>query len=155
MFVTRGFKNSLFFVFDFLSNLDCGQWYTFWICKVFQWVPRRHKVLTHVQERLFRKVTSVSIYYFVEWLDTFSCVLRTADVTINEVNHIRCFAIAKYLILLSCLMLLLCGLPPWLSRLRVAIRRRKCPTIQQKNEWTQKWPYEKDTLAGTHIGWPW
>jgi hypothetical protein len=24
------------------------------------------------------------------------------------------------------------------SRLRVAIRRRKCPTIQQKNEWTQK-----------------
>ena len=23
-------------------------------------------------------------------------------------------------------------------RLRVAIRRRKCPTIQQKNEWTQK-----------------
>jgi hypothetical protein len=37
-----------------------------------------------------------------DWLDTFSCVLRTADVTINEVNHIRCFAIAKYLILLSC-----------------------------------------------------
>jgi hypothetical protein len=34
--------------------------------------------------------------------DTFSYVLRTADVTINEVNHIRCFAIAKYLILLSC-----------------------------------------------------
>jgi hypothetical protein len=25
-----------------------------------------------------------------------------------------------------------------LSRLRIAIRRRKCPTIQQKNEWTQK-----------------
>ena len=24
MFVTRGSKNSLFFVFDFLSNLDCG-----------------------------------------------------------------------------------------------------------------------------------
>ena len=31
MFVTRGSKNSLFSVFDFLSNLDCGQWYTFWI----------------------------------------------------------------------------------------------------------------------------
>jgi hypothetical protein len=30
---------------------------------------------------------------------------------------------------------------------RVAIRRRKCPTIQQKNEWTQKWPYKKDALA--------
>ena len=29
----------------------------------------------------------------------------------------------------------------------VAIRRRKCPTIQQKNEWTQKWSYEKDALA--------
>ena len=25
MFVTRGSKNSLFFVFDSLSNLDCGQ----------------------------------------------------------------------------------------------------------------------------------
>jgi hypothetical protein len=25
MFVTRGCKNSLFFVFDSLSNLDCGQ----------------------------------------------------------------------------------------------------------------------------------
>jgi hypothetical protein len=33
------------------------------------------------------------------------------------------------------------------SRLRVAMRRRKCPVIQQKNEWTQKWPYEKDALA--------
>ena len=54
-------------------------------------------------------------------------------------------------------------LPPWLSRLRVAIRTRKCPTIQQKNEWTQKWPYEKDALArestlcvaGALIGWLW
>ena len=25
MFVIHGSKNSLFFVFDFLSNLDCGQ----------------------------------------------------------------------------------------------------------------------------------
>ena len=25
MFVPRGSKNSLFFVFNFLSNLDCGQ----------------------------------------------------------------------------------------------------------------------------------
>jgi hypothetical protein len=33
MFVTRGSKNSLFSVFDFLSNLDCGQWYKFWICQ--------------------------------------------------------------------------------------------------------------------------
>jgi hypothetical protein len=67
-------------------------------------VPRQHKVLTHGQERLFRKVTSVSIHSFVEWLDTFSYVLRSADVTVKEVNHIRCFAIdiAKYLILLSC-----------------------------------------------------
>jgi hypothetical protein len=31
MFITCGSKNSLFFVFDFLSNLDCGQWYKFWI----------------------------------------------------------------------------------------------------------------------------
>jgi hypothetical protein len=34
MFVTRGSNNSLFFVFDSLSNLDCGQWYTFWICQI-------------------------------------------------------------------------------------------------------------------------
>jgi hypothetical protein len=46
----------------------------------------------------------VSIHSFVEWLDTFSYVLRPADVTVKEVNHIRCFAIdiAKDLILLSC-----------------------------------------------------
>jgi hypothetical protein len=56
-------------------------------------VPRRHKVLTHGQERLFRKVTSVSIHSFVEWLDTFSYVMRPTDVTVKEVNHIRCFAI--------------------------------------------------------------
>ena len=72
--------------------------------KVMQWVPRRHKVLTHGQERLFRKVTSVSIHSCVEWLDTFSYVLRPADVTVKEGNHIRCFAIdiAKDIILLSC-----------------------------------------------------
>jgi hypothetical protein len=157
MFVTCGSKNSLFYVFDSLSNLDCGQWYMavgrVWIkwgkgdefrqiskkknvfafkgctcrfkseafasfasialrpCdinfgsdKVIQWVPWRHKVLTNGQERLFRKVTSVSIHSFVEWLDTFSYVLQPADVTVKEVNHIRRFAIdiAKDLILLSC-----------------------------------------------------
>jgi glycyl-tRNA synthetase alpha subunit len=63
-----------------------------------------NKVLTYGQERLFRKVTSVPIHSFVEWLDSFSHVLRPADVTVKEVNHIRCFAIdiAKDLILLSC-----------------------------------------------------
>jgi hypothetical protein len=72
--------------------------------KVIQWVPRRHKMLTHGQERLFRKFTSVSINFVVEWLDTFSYVLLPADVTVKEVNHIRCFAIdiANDLILLSC-----------------------------------------------------
>ena len=46
----------------------------------------------------------MSIPSFGEWLDTFSYVLRPADVTGKEVNHIRCFAIdiAKYLMLLSC-----------------------------------------------------
>ena len=29
MFVSRASKNSLFYVFDSLSNLDCGQWYKF------------------------------------------------------------------------------------------------------------------------------
>jgi hypothetical protein len=63
-----------------------------------------NKVLTHGQERLFRKVTYVSIHSFVEWLDTFSYVLRPADVTVKAVSHITCFAIdiAKDLILLSC-----------------------------------------------------
>jgi hypothetical protein len=61
-------------------------------------------MLTHGQERLFRKFTSVSINFVVEWLDTFSYVLLPADVTVKEVNHIRCFAIdiANDLILLSC-----------------------------------------------------
>ena len=61
-------------------------------------------MLTHGQESLFCKDTSVSIHSFVEWLDTFSYVLRPADVTVKEVNHIRCFAIdiANDLILLSC-----------------------------------------------------
>jgi hypothetical protein len=72
--------------------------------KVIQLLPRRHKVLTHGQERLFRKVTSVSIHSFVECLDTFSYVLGPADVTVKEANHIRYFTIdiAKDLILLSC-----------------------------------------------------
>ena len=68
-----------------------------------------NKVLTHGQERLFRKVTSVPIHSFVEWLDSFTYILRPADVTVKEENHIRCFAIdipkdliAKDLILLSC-----------------------------------------------------
>jgi hypothetical protein len=104
MFVTRGSKN-----FSFLSLILFPTWIVvndinFGSTKVIQWVPQRHKVLTHGQERLFRKVTSVSIHSFAEWLDTFSYVLRPADVTVKEVNHIKCFAIdiAKGLILLSC-----------------------------------------------------
>ena len=90
MFVTRGSKNSVFFVFDFLSTLDCQfvvNDINFGSAKVIQWVPRRHKVLTHGKERLF----------------------RPADLTVKEVNHIRYLAIdiAKYLILLSCC------LPSW------------------------------------------
>ena len=38
-------------------------------------------------ERLFRKVTSVSIHSFVEWLDTFSYVLRPADVSQGGKPH--------------------------------------------------------------------
>jgi hypothetical protein len=107
MFVTHGSKNSLFFVFDFLSNLDCGQWYKFWICQshpMSALVTQSVDSWARLQERLFRKVTSVSIHSFVEWLDTFSYVLRPADVTVKEGNHIRCFAIdiAKDIILLSC-----------------------------------------------------
>ena len=53
------------------------------------------------QERPFRKVTSVSIHSFIEWLDTFPYALRPA---VKEVSHIRCFAIdiAEGLILFSC-----------------------------------------------------
>jgi hypothetical protein len=59
---------------------------------------------THTHTLLFCKITSVSIHSFVEWLDTFSYTLRPADMTVKEINHIRCFAIdiAKDLILLSC-----------------------------------------------------
>ena len=98
MFVTRGSQNSLFLslilfpTWIVVNNINFGS------TKVIQWVPGRHKV------RLFRKVTSVSIHSFVEWLDTFSYVLRSAGVKVKEVNHIRCFAIdiAKDLMPLSC-----------------------------------------------------
>jgi hypothetical protein len=110
--------------------------------KVFQWVPWRHKVLTHGQERLFRKVTSVSIHSFVERLDTFSYVLRPADVTVKEVNHIWCFAIdiAKYLILLSCRLAMehLCVL-----QLETALASKTCPNgcdvIWSIRQWTSIW----------------
>jgi hypothetical protein len=85
MFVTRGYKNSLFFVFDSLSNLDCGQWYKIWIYQSHPITHWRHQVLTHGQERLYRKVTSVSIHSFVEWLDTFCYVLRPEDVTLQTI----------------------------------------------------------------------
>jgi hypothetical protein len=101
--------NSRILRLSFLSLIFFPIWIVvndihFWTAKVIQWVPWRHKVLTHGQERFFRKVTSVSIHSFVEWLDTFSYVLRPADVTVKEVSHIRCFAIdiAKDIILLSC-----------------------------------------------------
>ena len=55
--------------------------------KVIQWVPRRHKMLTRGQERLFCKVTSVSIHSFVEWLDTFSYVLRPAMIIKEKQTH--------------------------------------------------------------------
>ena len=76
---------------SFLSLILFPTWFVvndinFWFTKDIQWMPRRHKVLTHGQERLFRKVTSVSIHSFVEWLDTFSYVLRPTDVTVKEVT---------------------------------------------------------------------
>jgi hypothetical protein len=81
-------------ILSFLSLILFPTWIVvndinFGSTKVIQWVPWRHKVLTHGQERLFRKVTPVSIHSFVEWLDTFSYVLRPADVTVKEVNYYR------------------------------------------------------------------
>ena len=104
MFVTRGSKISLFYVLILFPTWIVVNGINFGSDKVIQWVHRRHKVLTHGQERLFCKVTSVSIHSFVEWLDAFSYVLWHAPVTVKEVNHIRRFAIyiAKDLILLSC-----------------------------------------------------
>jgi hypothetical protein len=99
---TCRFKSEAFASFASIALRPCD--INFGSDKVIQWVPVGHKVLTNGQERLFRKVTSVSIHSFVEWLGIFSYVLRPADVTVKEVNHIRCFAIdiAKDLILLSC-----------------------------------------------------
>jgi hypothetical protein len=99
-------------------------------------VPRRHKVLTHGQERLFHKVTSVSILSFVEWLDTFSYVLRPADVRVKEVNHIRCFTndIAKDLILLSCRLAMehLCACCNWRQHLqRLSPHDLHWPTVDE------------------------
>jgi hypothetical protein len=81
-------------ILSFLSLILFPTWIVvndinFGSTKVIQWVPWRHKVLTHGQERLFRKVTPVSIHSFIEWLDTFSYVLRPADVTVKEVNYYR------------------------------------------------------------------
>jgi hypothetical protein len=87
-------------------------------------------VLTHGQKRLFRKVTSVSIHNFGEWLDIFSYVLQPADLTVKEVNHIRCFVIdiAKDLMLLSCVSKVVLNLFECSTRLLkilVAFRRPK------------------------------
>ena len=91
-------------------------------------------VLTHGQERLFRKVTSVSIHSFVEWLDTSSYVLRPADVTVKEVSHIRCFAIdiAKDLILLHVVLLWnTCACCNWRKHLqRLSPHGLHWPTVQ-------------------------
>jgi hypothetical protein len=55
--------------------------------------------------------TKLLIISFVEWLDTLSYVLRPEDVTVKEVNHIRCFAID-------------------ISKDRIPIRkRRSCPWV--------------------------
>ena len=105
MFVTRGSKNSLFYVFDSLSNLDCGQWYQFWIWQSHPMSPpATQSVDSRARAFFFCKVASVFIHSFDECLDTFSYILRHAPVTVKEVNHIRRFAIyiAKESILLSC-----------------------------------------------------
>jgi hypothetical protein len=91
---------------------------------------RRSPSINHV---FCRKVTSVSIHSFVEWLDTFSYVLRPADVTVKEVNHIRCFAIdiAKYIILLSCRLAMehVCVLFWILSELRYLDLHRRSASV--------------------------
>jgi hypothetical protein len=107
--------------------------------KVIQWVPRRHKVLTHWQERIFRKVTSVSIHSFVEWLDTFSYVLRPAEVTVQEVHHITVGGLQLTLqkILYSFPVILLwntCACCNWrqnLQRVRLSPHGLNWPTVNE------------------------
>jgi hypothetical protein len=84
----RNVRNSRIQNLSFLSLILFPTWIVvndinFGFTKVIQWVSWRDKVLIHGQERLFRKVTSVSIHSFVEWLDTFSYVLRPVDVTVK------------------------------------------------------------------------
>jgi hypothetical protein len=110
--------NSVFFVRSLLCPivvylLDChvcGSQYVGESVQPFNKRMNGHR--SDLTKKTLCKVTSVSIHSFVEWLDTFSYVLRSADVTVKEVNHIRCFAIdiAKYLILLSCRFALKCHL---------------------------------------------
>jgi hypothetical protein len=97
MFVTRRSKTSLFFVFDSLSNLDCGQWYKFWIYQSHPMsVPATQCWLTGKSVFFVRSLLRLFILLLNGW--TLSPTYR------KEVNHIRCFTIdiAKDLILLSC-----------------------------------------------------
>ena len=103
MFVTRGSKNSLFFVYEFSFQL--GLWSMIYILdlpKSFNECPGDTKCWLMG----FSFVWSLlcPFYSFVEWLDIFSYVLLPAGMTDKEVNHIRCFVIdiANNLILLSC-----------------------------------------------------
>ena len=67
MFVTRGSKTLSFLSLILFPTWIAFNYVNYGSTKVIQWVPRRHKVLTHRLERLFRKITSVSIHSFVEW----------------------------------------------------------------------------------------
>ena len=76
MFLTREYKNSLILSLILFPTGIVVSDINLWSTKVIQWVPWRHKMLTHGHACLFRNVTYVSIHSLAEWLDTFAYVLR-------------------------------------------------------------------------------
>ena len=54
MFVTRGSKNSLFFVFDSLSNLDCGQYIYIYISTDTYLSTEIYKIINSTHQFFFR-----------------------------------------------------------------------------------------------------
>ena len=77
----------------------------------------------------------MSIHSFVEWLDTFSYVLRSADVTVKEVNHIRCLQLTLHNILYSFPVVLLwntCACCNWRQHLqRLSPHGLHWPTVDE------------------------
>ena len=82
MFVTRGSKNSLFSVFDFLSNLDCGQWEDFGRSKIYIFDTTLILNIIYVW-KLNQPVLELDIYISCYSLFLF-CFMKFAEVNFSH-----------------------------------------------------------------------